>query len=74
MKVNKNVLVQNYVITEIEKLGTRLNLNLHAEAYNSYIRIWKGEIPTERTTMFMPKKLWKNGDLEKVLGYVMSRI
>lgn len=74
MKVNKNMLVQGYVISEIIKLSDRLNLSIHAEAYNSYIRIWKGEIPTERNTTFMPKGIWKNGDMEKVLGYIMTRV
>lgn len=74
MKVNKSVLVQNYVINEIGKLNNKFKLNIHAEAYNSYIRIWIGDIPTERTTMFMPRGVWKDGNLEKIFGYIMTRI
>lgn len=78
-KLNTKVLIQGAVTNELNTKFNKLGLNLTAHVYNDYIcvevgSVAKGEIDFHKNNMYIPAKVWKTKDLEKIFGYVFSRV
>lgn len=76
-KMDMTKIVQNYVIEQINNKLKFLGISAKAEAYNDYIVIIKtGSEPgfMRKDNIYMPKRVWKSRNFEKIMGYIISRL
>lgn len=76
-KMDMATIVQNYVVDQINNKLKFLGINARAEVYNDYIAIVKtGSEPgfMRKDNIYMPKRIWKTRNFEKIMGYIMTRL
>lgn len=78
-KLNTKVLIQGAVTNELNTKFNKLGLNLTAHVYNDYICVevdfaFCDGTNLHKNNMYIPAKVWKTKDLEKIFGYVFSRV